>query len=136
MQNNLLKNCPEFAVGWQREIATLKTFGFIQEPVTGRRFDCLDGSDDLSLIVNRPIQASSAGIIALATAEMRAKYPAGFGGPFTGLVNHCHDAMTFECPISMAPQLRDDLTDAMCRTIPAFPDVDFVGEAILTPKWK
>ena len=136
MQANLLKNCPEFPSGWQREIHTLKTVGYIQEPVTGRRFDCLDGSDDLSLIVNRPIQSSSAGIIALATAEMRAKYPAGFGGPFTGLVNHCHDAMTWEVPISMAPQLQRDLTDAMCRTIPAFPNVKFIGEAILTPKWK
>ena len=136
MQANLLKNCPEFPSGWQREIHTLKTIGYIQEPVTGRRFDCLDGSDDLSLIVNRPIQASGAGIIALATAEMRAKYPAGFGGPFTGLVNHCHDAMTWEVPISMAPQLQADLTDAMCRTIPAFPNVKFIGEAIQTPKWK
>ncbi|HIK60503.1 MAG TPA: hypothetical protein EYF98_07410 [Planctomycetes bacterium] len=136
MQTNLLKNCPEFPLGWQREIHTLKTVGYIQEPVTGRRFDCLDGSDDLSLIVNRPIQSSGAGIIALATAEMRAKYPAGFGGPFTGLVNHCHDAMTWEVPISMAKQVQRDLTDAMCRTIPAFPDVAFVGEAILTPKWK
>ena len=136
MQANLLKNCPEFRDGWASEIATLKERGFIYEPVSGRRFDCLDGTDDLSLIVNRPIQGSGAAIIALATADMRSKYPAGFGGVYTGLANHCHDAMTFECPISMAPKLRDDLTQAMCRTVQAYPDVAFVGEAIITPTWK
>lgn len=136
MQRNLLKNMPEFKRGWDWEIGTLKAQGYLQEPVTGRRFECLDGYDDLSLVVNRPIQASGAALIAMATAEMLQKYPAGFGGPYTGLANHCHDAMTWEVPASMADMVASDLTDAMTRTIAAYPDVAFVGDAEVCKKWQ
>jgi len=136
MQRNLLKNCPEFKRGWEWELATLKAQGYLEEPVTGRRFECLDGYEDLSLVVNRPIQSSASAIINLATIEMMQKYPPGFAGPYTGLVNHCHDAMTWECPISMAPALAIDLTRAMTRIIPAYPDVVFVGEAEICQTWQ
>lgn len=136
MQRNLLRSCPEIKRGWEWEIATLKSQGYLTEPVTGRRFECLDGYDDLSLVVNRPIQASNAAIVALATIEMCERYPTGFGGPYTGLANHCHDAMTWETPESMADRLASDLEDSMTRYIAAFADVRFSGEAKVLSYWK
>ena len=136
MQRNLLRNMPEFKAGWAWELDTLKNFGHLTEPVVGRQFDCLDGFDDLSLVVNRCIQAGGAGIVALATAEMLEKYPVGFGGPYTGLANHCHDAMTWEVPISLAEQVASDLTEAMTRIIPAYPDVRFMGNAEIITVWQ
>lgn len=136
MQRNLLRSCPEIKRGWEWEINTLKAQGYLIEPVTGRRFECLDGYDDLSLVVNRPIQSSNAAIVALATIEMAEKYPTGFAGPYTGLVNHCHDAMTWECPISRANELAADLEDSMTRYVSAYPDVRFSGEAKVLSYWK
>jgi len=44
--------------------------------------------------------------------------------------------MTWEVPISRAEEVASDLTDAMTRSIAAYPDVRFVGEAEICTKWQ
>jgi DNA polymerase I-like protein with 3'-5' exonuclease and polymerase domains len=108
---------------------------FVREDIAGRVRDCLDG-DELNTIVNFPIQAAGAAIINVATIEIDAMFPCEYAGPYTGLVNQCHDALTLEVPERDAERCRRALQAAMSGTTPALPGVDFKAEAVIKTRWE
>lgn len=130
-----LNGCPEFADGWAHEQAYFAQHGFVRDDVGGRVRDCLDG-DELNTIVNFPIQATGAAIINAATLQIDAQYPCEFAGPYTGLINQCHDALTLEVPEAIAPQVARDLQASMTGTTPALPGVTFAAEAVVKSRWE
>ena len=129
------KGCPEFTKGWESEMAYFHRHGYVRDDVGGRVRDCLDG-DDLNTVVNFPIQAAGAAIINAATQRIDAQYPCEFAGPYTGLVNQCHDALTLEVPAEIAAQVARDLQSAMSGTTPALPGVEFRAEAVVKSRWE
>lgn len=130
-----LEGAPEFAQGWDKEMAYFHKHGYVREDLAGRVRDCLDG-DDLNTVVNFPIQSSGAASINTATIAIDSLYPCEYAGQYTGLINQCHDALTLEVPLKDAEKCRRDLQDAMSGTTSALPGVEFKAEAIIKMRWE
>lgn len=77
-----------------------------------------------------------ASLVALATIRFDRLYPENFGGPNTGLLNLCHDALTAESPKDRSEQMRADMQECMTLTHPSLPGVDFIAEAIVKQQWE
>ena len=135
MHKTWLKNCPEFTKGWDTEMALFRRDGYITEPICGRRREFLNG-EAMNEIVNFPIQSSGASVINTATLAITGKYPRGFAGKYTGLINQCHDALTLEVPEAYAMRVAYDLRDAMTGVAPAYRDVEFKAEAKIKGRWE
>jgi DNA polymerase I-like protein with 3'-5' exonuclease and polymerase domains len=97
MHEAWLAGCPEFPQGWEREIAQWRKQTFLEEPVTHRRRDFLDGENPNEL-VNFKVQGAAAGLINKATINLCEFVSALKWGPGTGMINQCHDALTAEVP--------------------------------------
>jgi DNA polymerase I-like protein with 3'-5' exonuclease and polymerase domains/uracil-DNA glycosylase len=135
MRDNWMKNAPEFAKGWEREIETYRQQGYLKEDVTGRRRDFLDGEMP-NEIVNFPIQSSAAGLMNLALLEIHDKIPLHKWGPGTGVINQCHDSIVVECPEDEAESVAKILEDAMNQTHASLPGVTFTATAAIGKTWK
>ena len=135
LHGSWLEACPEFQRGWDTEMAYFHKHKFVRDDIAGRVRDCLDG-DELNTIVNFPIQATGAAIINIATIEIESMFPCEYAGPYTGLVNQCHDALTLEVPEADAARCRTALQAAMSGTTPALPGVDFKAEAVIKTRWE
>ena len=135
MYDAWLSGASEFTRGWEEEMSAYRAHGFLAEPILGRRRDFLDG-ENKNEIVNFPIQASGAAIMALATLKLVDQIPCEYAGPFTGLINQCHDALVLEVPEHDAERVARILTDAMHQTFDALPGVKFTGTAQIARNWK
>lgn len=125
----------KFDAGWAREGEAFRTQGYLDEPVMGRRRDFLDGGDNPSEIVNYPIQSSGAGLMNLALIEVADQIPLHRWGHGTGIINQCHDSIVVECPVSEADKVAAIIEEAMNRTHPAFPGMDFTASADISMRW-
>ena len=134
MRHRWVRGCSEIEAGWAAEEAFVDVHGYAQEPVTGRIRTFLDERKKQE-IVNFPIQSSAAGIVNLATLRIDAQYPLDFGGPFTGLVNQCHDALMLEVPESAADEVMVALVAAMSGASSALPGVVFGADAGKGRRW-
>ena len=124
----------KFDYGWNQEIQTWKSKGYLEEPILGRRRDFLDGENPNEL-VNFPIQSSAASLMNLAIIELYEKIPLYKWGPGTGIINQCHDSIVVECPESEAEWVAKQLVECMNRIHPAFPGVKFTAEADISMRW-
>ena len=97
MHQAWLDGCPEFPMGWEREIAEWRRQTFLSEPITGRRRDFLDGENPNEL-VNYNIQGSAAGLMNIGMIRLAEEIPVHKYGPGTGIINQCHDALVIEVP--------------------------------------
>jgi len=125
----------KFSLGWDQEISTFKSQGFISEPVHSRRRDFLDGGENLSELVNFPIQASAAGLMNEAIIQLSRIIPLHKWGPGTGIINQCHDSIVVECPIHQAEWVKRQIEEAMNCTHPAFPGIVFTAAGDISNKW-
>lgn len=135
MRDNWLKGAPEFEAGWDTEIAAFRDRGFIEEPVTGRRRDFLDGENP-NEIVNFPIQASAAGLMNRAILQLAEEIPLNKWGPGTGIINQCHDSIVVECPEDQASYVAGLLEECMNQTHPDLPGVTFTASATTGHTWQ
>ncbi len=135
MYDAWLDGAREFPAGWEREMSDYRRDGYIREPILGRRRDFLDG-ENKNEIVNFPIQAAGASIMARATLALVDQVGCEYAGPGTGLINQCHDALVLEVPEYDAPRVARILTDAMNQTFDALPGVRFTGTANIAGNWK
>jgi hypothetical protein len=135
---------PDWERAWKYELGLYERWGFIADPVLGRRCDFADiapgefrGEDDIkrSQIVNFPILTLEASIMTLAEIEVLDEIPFGKWGPGTGIVNQCHDSITVECPADQADYVSGVLARALNRTVPGF-EVPFTTEAEVQDRWK
>lgn len=89
---------PEFERWWEDDLKEFRRQGFLIEPVLGRRRDFLDGEDP-NEIANFKCQSGGSAVVHLATKELiDGPIPFQKWGHGTGLVNQCHDSLTFEVP--------------------------------------
>jgi DNA polymerase I-like protein with 3'-5' exonuclease and polymerase domains/uracil-DNA glycosylase len=123
-----------FERGWEQEIATWRTQGFLTEPVMGRRRDFLDGENP-NEIVNFPIQGAAASLMNIAIIRLAEEIPFAKWGPGTGIINQCHDSLIVECPESEGPRVAKLLEDCMNFTHPGLPGVTFTAEAAIGHAW-
>lgn len=136
MHANWLGNAKEFPQGWDREIEAWRNQGYLQEPVGGRRRWFLDG-ENLNEMVNFPIQGAGASLIAMSMIELRERVPPNCWGPYTGLVNQCHDSLMLECPDYATAELGGRiLEECMNQTHPGLPGVKFSATAAIGRTWK
>jgi hypothetical protein len=135
MRDNWLKGAPQFPGGWDKEIKAYRMHGYIQEEVTGRRRDFLDGEAP-NEIVNFPIQGSAAGLMNKALVALFKEIPLHKWGPGTGIINQCHDSIVVECPESEAKKVAGLLEEHMNQTHPALPGVRFTAKSTIGKTWK
>ena len=135
MRDNWLKGAPEFEHGWTTEIEAYRRDGHIQEQVTGRKRDFLDGEAP-NEIVNFPIQGSASGIVNLAMIELSKRIPFNAWGPGTGLINQCHDSIVVECPENKAEWVAKQLEECMNQVHDCLPGVQFSASASIGKTWK
>lgn len=128
---------------WARTTQFWKTYGYVREPVLGRRRDCADSrgarsDEDLEVneIVNSVVQPAAASLMAKILEKILKKYFWGFAGPNTGIVLQTHDSYTLEVPIEIAEQVRDDLQEYMTFYDPALPNVKITAEADITLRYQ
>ena len=141
----------KFDGGWDMEMETYRTYGFLAEPILGRRRDFLDG-ENLNEIVNFRIQASGASLMNKALLQIHEQIPLHKWGPHTGIINQCHDSIVVECPLdgavyvpekkkweapkgSIAWNVKHIIEEAMNQTTPALPGVAITATAEIGMLW-
>ena len=134
MRDAWLKGAPEFAKGWESEMALYRKQGFIAEPVTGRRRDFMDGENP-NEISNFSIQGSAAGLMNLAIVPIWEAVPLHKWGPGTGIINQCHDSIVIECPEDKAEYCKNLLEEHMNSFSQSLPGVKFSASADIAHSW-
>ena len=160
MHQAWLDGCPEFPMGWEREIAEWRRQTYLAEPITGRRRDFLDGENPNEL-VNFKIQGGAAGLMNKAIIELAERVPVFKWGRGTGIINQCHDALVLEVPAggaelrkknnpetgkeesfwhvpagSIPDRVMQDLNECMNQTHPALTGVRITASADIGLSWK
>ena len=124
----------QFESGWENEVSTWRSMGFLEEPVMGRRRDFLDG-ENLNELVNFPIQGAGASLMNLAIIALRERIAPFQWGPGTGIITQCHDSIIVECPESEAEWVKKQIEDCMNMTHSSLPGVKFTAEGIIGHRW-
>ena len=160
MHQAWLDGCPEFPMGWEREIDEWRRQSFLMEPIDFRRRDFLDGENPNEL-VNFKIQSSGAALMNRAIIALADAVPCEKWGPGTGIINQCHDALVLEVPADGAEVItyKDETTgeekqkwivpegsipwrtmqvlnEAMNQEHPALPGVKITAAADIGLTWK
>ena len=160
MHQAWLDGCPEFPMGWDREIDEWRRQGYLMEPIDFRRRDFLDGENPNEL-VNFKIQASAAALMNRAIIALADAIPCEKWGRGTGIINQCHDAIVLEVPADGAELItyKDETTgeekqkwvipegsipwrtmhvlnEAMNQEHPALPGVKITAAADIGLTWK
>jgi hypothetical protein len=146
---------PEWHQAWRTELAYYLKYGFVADPILGRRNDFgdivraefrADQDVERSAIVNFPILSGEVGVAVLSEIEILEELPysdacdrSGWGsktfGPGTGLVMQAHDSYLLELPADKAEWGCDLLRRSMNRTVPGF-SVPFTSRPEIKSRWK
>jgi DNA polymerase I-like protein with 3'-5' exonuclease and polymerase domains/uracil-DNA glycosylase len=97
MHGALMAAAPEIKLGWANEQALFDAYGYLVEPVDGRRRDFLDGPTKQDLANYRTLGAEAA-LMTRAMIKATDAIPWGKWGVDTGLMTMTHDSMVFEVP--------------------------------------
>ena len=124
----------QFDIGWQTEIETWRNYGFLEEPIMGRRRYFEDGENPNEL-VNFPIQGAGASLMNIAIIDLAERIPINKWGEGTGIINQCHDAIIVECPKSEAEWVHAQIEDAMNLEHESLPGVKITAEADIGHRW-
>ena len=135
MREAWLQGVPELERGWDREIAHFRQYGYVQEPVHGRRRFCKDGENP-NEIVNFPIQGSASALMNNAMIGIWRDIPLHKWGPGTGLLTQTHDALVVECPAAEANWVKSVIEHHMNQSHPSLPGVRFTATADIGCNWK
>ena len=135
MRDAWLSGIPGLPRGWDSEIQHFRDYGWVGEPIHGRRRFFLDGENPNEL-VNTPIQFGASAIVNGAMTELHKDIPLHKWGPGTGILTQTHDALVVECPAAAAPWVVECMNHHMNTTHPAFPGVTFTANAEIGKTWK
>ena len=142
----------KFDTGWDEEVENYRAYGFLAEPIMGRRRDFLDG-ENLNEIVHFRIQAAGASLMNMALLALHNDVPLNKWGPGTGIVNYCHDSIVVECPLDgayydsakkkwLAPEgsipwrMKHLIEEAMNMKHASLPGVSITATAEIALSWK
>ena len=137
MHEKWQKSEPEWEEAWQRMLNVYERYGYMEEPIMGRRSGPLSDGKKQE-VVNFPILAAEGSVMRLAEANVQEAFPHQFAGPGTGIIHQCHDSIAVECPLppgfdpmwspkkgeELPPEiekLRRTMEEAMTITIPGWP---------------
>jgi len=135
MRSKWLSGVPQLEAGWEEEIEHYRSYGWVAEPVHGRKRFFLDGENP-NEIVNFPIQGSAAGLINDSMIKVWEEIPPHRWGPGTGLLTQTHDSLVVECPADQAQYVAEVLESALNVEHPALPGVRFTAGADIGKTWK
>jgi len=131
--NMFMANLPEVPAWWEQTWAFTKLHGYITEPVLGRRRDF--PTFERNECLNMPIQGAAAAIMGLGLINLVERLPFEFGGPYTGLINQCHDAALVEAPEKDAERVRVAVEEAMYMKFAHLAGVEFTAAAVVAHSW-
>jgi DNA polymerase-1 len=134
LKRNWLKGIPELPKWWEETIEEYRDYGYVVDPVWGRRRDFLDG-EAFNEIVNHPIQSAGAHIIHESTFSLLDEIPFEKWGPGTGLISQVHDALYVECPESEAEWVSKTIEKHMNRNVKGLDGVVFSAKAKAGKNW-
>lgn len=135
MRQSWLDGIPQLPQGWDAEIAHYRSYGWVAEPVHGRRRYFLDGENP-NEIVNTPIQGAASALVNDAMIAIHKDIPLHKWGPGTGLLTQTHDALVVECPEHAAPWVVECINHHMNKRHPDLPGVLFSAAAEIGMTWK
>lgn len=89
---------------------------FLESAIHGRRryfLDALSAEDEKEGLANTIIQFTASDDVNEATVRVMDKYPWGFAGTNTGIVNQTHDSIMLEVPLGRAEEIGRDVQRIM-----------------------
>jgi len=110
---------PEWERAWNHEIALYRKYGYMLDPVLGRRADFTDGEDP-SAIINYRILASEGALMGPATVRVRNRIKPHSWGRNTGIIGQFHDQIVLEVPEDRVDEGVRLLEEEMNITVPGW----------------
>jgi len=130
-----MKNAPEIPKWWEETENFAKLHLHITEPISGRRRDFL--TFERNEVLNMPVQGGAAIIMAQGLIRFVERVPFNAYGPYTGVVNQCHDAETTEIPDTdyHIKLVREITEEALYSEFDHLPGVGFSAGANTAYSW-
>jgi uracil-DNA glycosylase family 4 len=110
---------PEWRQAWDKSIALFKKYGYMLDPILGRRADFSDG-EDYNAIINYPILAAEGAIMGPATIRVRNRVRPHSWGRNTGIIGQFHDQIVLEVPEDRKEEGVRLLEEEMNVTVPGW----------------
>ena len=127
------ENEPDWQAAWNRMLKLYDQQGFMEDPLFGRRSGGLqDGKKNE--VVNFPILACEAAVMAIAEQRVLQEFPFQKWGPGTGITAQVHDSLVVEVPERLAEWAQKTMTKCMTIQVPGWP-VPFTCEADIGTTW-
>lgn len=133
MHANWLDGAGDIKAAWKATHAEAKMYGYLVEPVGGRRRDFAGRAKTGNEESNFKIQSSAAAIVNDIMSDLMDAIPFEKWGPNTGIVNQCHDSLTVEHPESETAWVAATMDEIMNRDVPALPGVRFTADVKTAP---
>lgn len=124
---------PDWMVAWNRMLKLFEKQGYMEDPLFGRRSGGLmEGKKNE--VVNFPVLACEAAVMAIAEQRVLEAFPFQKWGPGTGLTAQVHDSLVVEVPEHLAEWAQKTMTKCMTIEVPGWP-VPFTCEADVGRTW-
>lgn len=117
---------------WNTQWSFAQQYGFVCEPVLGRRRDF--PAFERNEVINMPVQGGASSIMHLGLIRLRRNLVPDFGRGL-GLINQMHDAVTVECHERDADRVRQLVTESLYSKFDHVPGVEFTAPADITVSW-
>lgn len=128
-----MRNAAEVPVWWAKTWRFAEEFGYVEEPILGRRRHMPEFLRNEA--VNHGIQGGAAIIMGLGLVKLREAFAPDYAEG-TGIVNQMHDAVTVEVPESRAMELAPIVTNALTCSFPdKLPNMVFSATAEIAIDW-
>ena len=124
---------PDWMAAWQQMLLLFEQQGYMEDPLFGRRSgNLMEGKKNE--VVNFPILACEAAVMAIAEQRVLRSFPFQKWGAGTGLTAQVHDSMVVEVPERLAEWAKAEMTRCMTITVPGW-EIPFTCEAAVGRTW-
>mgnify|MGYP001167723183 FL=1 len=124
---------PDWMQAWQQMLMLYSKQGYMEDPLFGRRSGGLQEGKK-NEVVNYPVLACEAAVMAIAEQRVLETFPFQKWGPGTGLTAQVHDSLVVEVPEHLAEWAQKKMTECMTIKVPGWP-VTFACEADVGRTW-
>jgi len=131
--NRFMRNASQLPKWWEDTWGFARRHGYVVEPILGRRRDF--PRFERNEILNHPIQGGAASIMGLGLVRLDSRIPMNAYGPYTGIINQCHDAVTLEVPEARAEEVQEIVTESLRSRFDQLPGIEFTAEANIAMSW-
>ena len=124
---------PDWMMAWQDMLNMFDAQGYMEDPLFKRRSGGLKEGKK-NEVVNFPVLACEAAVMAIAEQRVLESFPFQKWGPGTGLTAQVHDSLVVEVPEHMAEWAKAEMEKCMTIKVPGWP-VAFTCEADVGYTW-